>query len=85
MTTTHLQSETPEQIIDSILLTLEAYHERQMAKLTEIRAGFQELSKEHLIAVWMRLQSQCSDLVTAKTLMTQNIMAQLDGGDGPFF
>lgn len=85
MITARFQTENPEQILDSILLTLEAYHDRQLAKLSEIRAGFQELSRDRLMAAWMRLHAECPDLATAKKLMTQNIMAQLDGGDGPLF
>jgi hypothetical protein len=75
--------EQPEQVIDDILTTLEAHHQRQMDSLKAIIAGFSELHRPHLVAMWLKLRKQCPDTSQAKTLMVKHIMMQLDGGEGP--
>jgi hypothetical protein len=76
---------TPEPIIYRLLIALEAHHERQMAKLVELRERIRPLSRAQQISAGFPLQKSCPDFSTAKKLKAQYIMAQLDSGNGPVF
>ena len=78
-----MKSNTKEQIIDRLLMSLEAHHERQMAKLIVIQEGFRQLSRAQLTVSGTLQQETYPDPTIAKKLMAQCITAQLDGDNGP--
>jgi hypothetical protein len=72
--------------LEDILVILDAYHQRQAEKLREIRLGLTELNRDLMAQTTLRLEAfTASNRKEYLTLLTQHIMALLDGGDGPIF
>jgi hypothetical protein len=67
------------------LVILEAYHERQQEKLHEIRTGFSQLRTDGIKQTALRMEALTPNRTEYLKLLTQHIMAVLDGGDGPIF
>lgn len=73
----------PEQIVKLTMFVLQAHHQREAERLSEILSGIDELYIHKLAALWEELLKRYGSQGEALSVLTKIIAAELDGGDAP--
>jgi hypothetical protein len=82
--TVNFPENTPaEQVVKTILIALQSYHQRELDRLNQILAGVSTLYLHKLVATWEHMQAIGLSHTDALQRLTQIIAAELDGGDMP--
>jgi hypothetical protein len=83
MTETEKLTHSSDLLISELFVILETYHERELGKLQEIRAGLPDINRGLLEENAMKLLTVSPNRTEYLKLLTQQVMAMLDGGDSP--
>ena len=83
MPETITSSTSSSLFLAELFVILEAYHERELKRLQEIRTGLADINMGLLAQTAEKILAVSPNRAEYLKLLTPHIMALLDGGDGP--